>query len=248
MSQIFLDLLCLGDKRLLSEFLRKWGSFQGHNECFPKYLGYKLKFQKTETWFCRWKSTDKENNIFLSLESPCSFLLPKEKTWKGILTLIVIKNGKEKLIMPFKTVNWLFMMSFIHACFDWKIVVFQQIIVRVYYILKGSIIWNYRAKINTWLGSIYDDMFSKVNWFCREDCLLETIIVLVFFILTPSSHFWQDDCSLFSQFCKPNFPISKSDHQQKIVQLEVEETWWLAEYLAKNSVNITYKKVENNCA
>ena len=35
----FLNLFCARDKRLLSEFLRKWGWFQGHNECFPKYLG-----------------------------------------------------------------------------------------------------------------------------------------------------------------------------------------------------------------
>ena len=38
-SQISFKLFCLGDKRLLSEFLWKWGWFQGHNECFPKYLG-----------------------------------------------------------------------------------------------------------------------------------------------------------------------------------------------------------------
>ena len=39
LSQISFNLFCLGDKRLLSEFLRKWGWFQGHNERFPKYLG-----------------------------------------------------------------------------------------------------------------------------------------------------------------------------------------------------------------
>ena len=38
-SQISFKLFCSGDKRLLSEFLRKWGWFQGHNERFPKYLG-----------------------------------------------------------------------------------------------------------------------------------------------------------------------------------------------------------------
>ena len=57
-SQISFKLFCSGDKRLLSEFLRKWGWFQEHNERFPKYLGLKLKFQKTETRFCKWKSTD----------------------------------------------------------------------------------------------------------------------------------------------------------------------------------------------
>ena len=58
MSQISFKLFCSGDKRLLSEFLRKWGWFQGHNERFPKYLGQKLKFKKTEARLCRWKSND----------------------------------------------------------------------------------------------------------------------------------------------------------------------------------------------
>ena len=87
-SQISFKLFCLGDTRLLSEFLLKWGWFQRHNERFPKYLGWKLKFQKTETRFCRavlWKSTDNNDiNILLSLENPCTFLLAKEKISKRI--------------------------------------------------------------------------------------------------------------------------------------------------------------------
>ena len=39
LSQISLKLFCSGDKKLLSEFLRKCGWFQGQNERFPKYLG-----------------------------------------------------------------------------------------------------------------------------------------------------------------------------------------------------------------
>ena len=38
-SQISFKLFCSGDKRLLSEFLRKWGWFHRLNEGFPKYLG-----------------------------------------------------------------------------------------------------------------------------------------------------------------------------------------------------------------
>ena len=38
-SEISFNLFCSGDKKLLSEFLNKWGWFLGHNECFPKYLG-----------------------------------------------------------------------------------------------------------------------------------------------------------------------------------------------------------------
>ena len=67
--QISFNLFCSGDKRLLSEFLRRWGWFQGNND----------------TWFCRWKSSDNNDiNIFLSLENPCTFLLAKVKTWKCI--------------------------------------------------------------------------------------------------------------------------------------------------------------------
>ena len=38
-AQISFKLFCSGDKRLLSQFLRKWVWFQGLNERFPKYLG-----------------------------------------------------------------------------------------------------------------------------------------------------------------------------------------------------------------
>ena len=83
--QIFKNLFCLGYKRLLSEFLKKSGWFQGHNGRFPKYLDYKLKFQKIETGFCWSKSTDNNDiNIFPSLENPCTFFLDKEKTKKRI--------------------------------------------------------------------------------------------------------------------------------------------------------------------
>ena len=142
-SQISFNLFCYGDKKLLSEFLRKWSWFQGHNERFPKYLGQKLKFKKTETRFCRWKSTDNNDiNIFLSLENPCTFLLAKEKTWKRIFNTNseLSQNRTEKQIMQSKTtINWLFNDIWCYlfiACFDWKITVFQQTVERVYYILN----------------------------------------------------------------------------------------------------------------
>ena len=112
LSQISFNLFWSGDKRFLSEFLGKWGWCHGHNERFPKYLGQKLKFQKTETRFCRWKNTDNNDiNIFLSLENPCTFLLAKEKTWKRTFNINseLSQNHTEKQIMPFKTtLNWLF--------------------------------------------------------------------------------------------------------------------------------------------
>ena len=102
-----------------------------------------MKFQKTETWFCGWKSTDNNDiNISLSLENPCTFLLEKEKTWKHIFNTNneLSQNGAEKQIMPSKTtVNWLFndiWCCLFIACFDWKIGVFQQTAVRVYYTLN----------------------------------------------------------------------------------------------------------------
>ena len=58
-----------------------------------------------------------------------------------------MQNSAEKQIMPFKTtVNWLFTGIWCYlviGCFDWKIVVFQQTVVRVYYILNWLyfIVW-----------------------------------------------------------------------------------------------------------
>ena len=110
-SELSFKLFCLGDKRLLSEFLIKWGRFQGHNKRFSKYLGWKVKFTKTDTRFCRQKITDNNDiNIFLSLENLCNLFLAKERTWKRIFN--ANSELSQKCIekdMPFKTkVNWLF--------------------------------------------------------------------------------------------------------------------------------------------
>ena len=57
-SQISFKLLCLGDKRLLSEFLRKWGWFHRKNLCF--------KADK------RWKSNNfSENSQNVMLNTKC---------------------------------------------------------------------------------------------------------------------------------------------------------------------------------
>ena len=55
--------------------------------------------------FCRWKSTDNNDiKIFLSLENPCTFLLTKEKAWKGNFNSNgeLSQNCTEKQIMPSK--------------------------------------------------------------------------------------------------------------------------------------------------
>ena len=80
-------------------------------------------------------------NIFLLLENPWTFLLAKQKTWKRIFNTNteLSQNRTEKQIMPSKTItNWLFNYIWCYlfiACYDWKIGVFQQTVVRVYYIL-----------------------------------------------------------------------------------------------------------------
>ena len=50
-SQISLNLLCLGDKRLLSEFLRKWAMrlILGQNECFPNKIFW-LNIKISKNW------------------------------------------------------------------------------------------------------------------------------------------------------------------------------------------------------
>ena len=124
-------------KNHLSDFLKKWGWFYGHDARFSKNLCSKLKLQKTETWFCRWKNTDKKDiYIFLSLENPyffaSTFLLVKEKTWKRffVTSSESSQNHAEKQFMPPKTtVIWLFSeirCYLVTGWFDWKIGVFQQ--------------------------------------------------------------------------------------------------------------------------
>ena len=114
MPQISFNLFSLEDRRLLSEFLRKQGWFQGDNEQFPKYLGWKLKFQKTEK----------------------NSLPAREKTWKCIFNINSELSQKrtEKQIMPFKTaLNWLFNDMWCYLVidsFDWRIGIFQQTVVR----------------------------------------------------------------------------------------------------------------------
>ena len=71
-----------------------------------------------------------------------TFLLAKENTWKRIFNSNseLSQNCTEKQIMSSKTtINWLFnnICYLFIACFEWKIDVFQQTVVRVYYIPKS---------------------------------------------------------------------------------------------------------------
>ena len=93
----------------------------------------KIKISKSETGFCRWKSTaNKDINIFKSLRNPGIFLLAKEKPWKRIFntTSELSQNCTEKQIMPFKTaINRLFSDKWFYlfiACFEWKLAFFNK--------------------------------------------------------------------------------------------------------------------------
>ena len=81
--------------------------------------------------------------IFLSMKSPCTFLLAKEKPENVLFTLIDLsQNRTEKQIMPWKTtVNWLFndiWCYLVIGYFDSKKGVFKHTVVRICYILKGK--------------------------------------------------------------------------------------------------------------
>ena len=61
-SQISFKSFCLGGERLLSEFLRKWGWFQGQ-WTFPSYSGLKIKISKN--WDNELWQNDIEKQIML---------------------------------------------------------------------------------------------------------------------------------------------------------------------------------------
>ena len=87
------------------------------------------------------------------------FCLPKKRLENAFSTNSELsQNRTEKQIMPSKTtINWLLndMWCYLFlACFDWKVGVFQQAIVRVYYILK-TIMYSLDT-ISTLGPKIYD--------------------------------------------------------------------------------------------
>ena len=101
-SQISFKLFCLGDKRLLSEFLRKWAWFKGHTERFPKYLVKKWNFKKLRHGFVDERAliTTKLISSF-HWKTLVPFCLQKKRPVNAFLTLIVnyrkIMLSKNKL-------------------------------------------------------------------------------------------------------------------------------------------------------
>ena len=107
--------------------------------------------------------------IFRSLKNACTFLLVKEKTWKPIFNTNseLSQNRTEKQIIPCKiTVHWLFNDTWCYlfiACFDWKIGVFQQTVVRVNYIPKGPLLGTYSQRILIHIFLVRPDAYTRVN-------------------------------------------------------------------------------------
>ena len=106
-------------------------------------------------------------------------MLAKEKTWKSIFNTSsdILQNHTEKQTMPFKTtVNWLFYdiwRYLVIGCFDWKIDVFQQTVVRVCYILKairlskGTLHW-FRSDLSERIFLV--NIESKLSDFGKISC------------------------------------------------------------------------------
>ena len=99
------------------------------------------------------------------MENPCTFLLAKEKTWKHIFNTNseLSQNRTEKQIMLSKTtINWLFNDIWYYlsiACFDWETGLFQQTVVKVYYVLKGKNML--RKEINRLLSKGMSNVYLK---------------------------------------------------------------------------------------
>ena len=101
------------------------------------------------------------------MENPCTFLLAKEKTWKRIFNTNseLSQNRTEKQIMLSKTtINWLFNDIWCYlsiACFHWETGLFQQTVVKVYYVLKEKN--RLRKEINRLLSKGMPNVYLKIT-------------------------------------------------------------------------------------
>ena len=168
-----------------------------------------MKFQKTETLLCRWKSNDYNDiNILLSLENPCTFLLTIETTQKRIFNANceLLQNRTEKQIMPFiRTVNWLFNDTcyLVIGCFDWNIGIFQWSVVKVYYILNRAV-----EK-----GELPAKIFFHIKW---ENMKFFHVNNMWDFICW-TRHQWQKVDSFFWNYCFSS-KMSYHSYLQRVCQ------------------------------
>ena len=92
MSQISFNLFCSGDKKLLSEFLRKWVWFHEHNERFPNILAKNWNFKKLRHCF-----VDEIAMIITTLTISCY--------WKTLVPFCLRKKRPENAFLT-QTVNY----------------------------------------------------------------------------------------------------------------------------------------------
>ena len=146
LCQISCNLFCSGDKRLLSEFLRSWRWFQGDNKTLPQISWMKIKMAKN------WDFVDEKaliiSTLIFSFIGESLYLFAYEgKVLECIFSSIheLSRNRTEKLMPSKSTINWLFnnICYLFIAYYDWKIGFFQQVVVRVYYMLKCIFLGNY---------------------------------------------------------------------------------------------------------
>ena len=99
-SQISFNFFWSGDKRLLSEFLRKWDRFHGHNGLFPFQWTWNENFKKQRRDF-----VDERGMITTTLTSSCfwknlaPFCLRNKRSENALLTVTVsyrkiVQNNK----------------------------------------------------------------------------------------------------------------------------------------------------------
>ena len=80
-------------------------------------------------------------------------MLGKQKTWKRIFNTNseLLQNRAEKQIMSFKTTV---IACLVMACFVWKIDVFQQTVIRVYYMLNVGLSTSKKLVLFAWLKAL----------------------------------------------------------------------------------------------
>ena len=102
LSWIFINVFRSGDKRILLDFMRKWGWFHGHNVSLPKRLGSRINFQKTETQLCRTAMITTALISYCHWKTLVPFCLRKKRPEKAFLTLTVNyrKIVQKKLYHP----------------------------------------------------------------------------------------------------------------------------------------------------
>ena len=134
---------------------------------FPQIARLKIKISKN-----RQIMEDERTMIITTLTSFCH--------WKTLC----LQNRREKQFLSFKTtVNWLFSDIWCYlviVCFDWKIGVFQQKVVRVYCIFNLSSIMVYYKDCCFFL--CFKEILSLQHKFLHLDKLAWTLFMCTYYL------------------------------------------------------------------